>query len=163
MPLETRSLFWMEKNDDTWKQCLPLLLFHYSQIQKSGSVYIGHITPYSSSPEDIVTHSIISYLSSCDISLEKLVVVLTAVNTGWKNSPIRQIQIHLRKPLQWTVYPLDFNELPFRHLFQYLTVNQRVRNLWNLQSGKKLCDYEKRPVISFDSIVCQIPQYTEIY
>ncbi|GBL75056.1 hypothetical protein AVEN_243840-1 [Araneus ventricosus] len=98
---------------------------HYSLyiIQEPGSVYIGHVTPTSGSSEDIVT-SIISYLSGRGISLEKLVVIGydgTAVNTGWKNGLIRRIEIHLGKPLQWVVCLLHhFNELPFRHLFQYL-------------------------------------------
>ncbi|GBM01313.1 hypothetical protein AVEN_170360-1 [Araneus ventricosus] len=95
---------------------------HYSLIQEPGSVYIGHVTSTSGSSEDIVT-SILSYLSGCGISLEKLVVIGcdgAAVNTGWKNGLIRRIEIHLRKALQWAVCLLHFNDLPFRHLFQYL-------------------------------------------
>ncbi|GBN92321.1 hypothetical protein AVEN_52993-1 [Araneus ventricosus] len=95
---------------------------HSSLIQEPDSVYIGHITPTSRSPEDIVT-SIISYLPGSSISLEKLVVIGcdgTAIYTGWKSGLIRRIEIHLGKPLQWTVCLLHFNELPFRHLFENL-------------------------------------------
>ncbi|GBN92320.1 hypothetical protein AVEN_52992-1 [Araneus ventricosus] len=70
---------------------------HSSLIQEPDSVHIGHITPTSGSPEDIVT-SIISYLSDRGISLEKLVVIGcdgTAINTGWKNEPNVFRRIHL--------------------------------------------------------------------
>ncbi|GBN84912.1 hypothetical protein AVEN_243462-1 [Araneus ventricosus] len=101
---------------------------HYSLIQEPGSVYIGHVTLISGSSEDIVT-PIISYLSGRGISFEKLVVIGcdgTAVNTGWKNGLIHRIEIHLWKSLQWAVCLLDFNELPFRHLFQYLDCKSTV-------------------------------------
>ncbi|GBL74776.1 hypothetical protein AVEN_243637-1 [Araneus ventricosus] len=44
---------------------------HYSLIQESAAVYIGHVTPTSGGSADIVT-SIISYLSGRGISLKKL-------------------------------------------------------------------------------------------
>lgn len=132
---------------------------HYSLIQEPGSVYIGHVTPTSGSSEDIVT-SIISYLSGRGISLEKLVVIGcdgTAVNTGWKNGLIRRIEIHLGKPLQWAVCLLHFNELPFRHLFQYLDGKSTGPKSLRGPIGEKLSGCEKRPVIGFKSIGCQIP------
>lgn len=90
---------------------------HYPLIQEPGSVYIFHVTPTSGSSEDIV-----SYLSGHGFSLEKLFVIGcngTAVNTSYKTGLIRRIEIPLGKPLQWTIYLLHFNELPFCNLFQY--------------------------------------------
>lgn len=131
---------------------------HYSLIQEPGSIYIGHVAPASGSSQDIAT-SIISYLSGRDISLEKLVVIGcdgTAVNTGCKNGLIRRIEMHLGKPLQWAVCLLHFNELPFRHLFQYLDGKSTGPKSLRGPIGEKLSGCEKRPVIAFKSIDCQI-------
>ncbi|GBM06104.1 hypothetical protein AVEN_265166-1 [Araneus ventricosus] len=129
---------------------------HNSLIQEPGSVYIGHVTPTSGSSEDIVTF-IISYLSGRGISLEKLVVKGcdgTAVITSWLNGLIRRIEIHLRKPLQWAVCLLHFNELPFR---QYLDGKSTGPKSLRGPIGEKLSGCEKRPVIGFKRFDCQIP------
>lgn len=133
---------------------------HYSLIQEPGNIFLGHVTPNSGSSEDIVT-SFISYLSSNDISLEELVVIGcdgTAVNTGLRNGIIRRIELHLGKPLQWAVCLLHFNELPFRHLFQYLDGKSTGPNSLKGPIGEKLNKCETLPVVQFKSINCQIPE-----
>ncbi|KAL4720604.1 hypothetical protein ACJJTC_006946 [Scirpophaga incertulas] len=132
---------------------------HYVLIQEPGNIFLGHVTPNSGSAEDIAT-SIISYLTSNDISLDELVVIGcdgTNVNTGLKNGIIRRIETHLGKPLQWAVCLLHFNELPFRHLFQYLDGKSGPNSLKG-PIGEKLIKCETLPVVQFESIDCQIPE-----
>lgn len=133
---------------------------HYVLIQEPGNIFLGHVTPNSGSSEDIAT-SIISYLTSNDISLDELVVIGcdgTNVNTGLKNGIIRRIETHLGKPLQWAVCLLHFNELPFRHLFQYLDGKSTGPNSLKGPIGGKLIKCETLPVVQFESIDCQIPE-----
>lgn len=133
---------------------------HYSLIQEPGSSYIGHVTPTSGSSGDIVT-SIISYLSSRVISLEELVIIGcdgTNVNTGYKAGLIHRIEVHLGKPLQWAVCLLHFNELPFRHLFQYIDGKSKGPKSYKGPIGEKLLGCEKRPVVAFKRINCEIPE-----
>ncbi|GBM88836.1 hypothetical protein AVEN_121326-1 [Araneus ventricosus] len=94
----------------------------YSLIQEPGSTYIAHVSPSSSSSNDI-TQSIISRLSELPISLEKLEVVGcdgTVTNTEWKNVVIHRLENRVERPLQWSICLLPFNELPFRHFFQHI-------------------------------------------
>lgn len=133
---------------------------HFSLIQEPGSLYVGHITPNSGSSEDIVK-SVISYLSERDISLENLIVIGcdgTSVNTGWKTGLVRRVELYLRKPVQWAICLLHFNELPFRHLFQHLDGNTTGPSTSKGPVGEKLVDCQKLPVVNFQSIDCQIPE-----
>ncbi|KAJ8870255.1 hypothetical protein PR048_029276 [Dryococelus australis] len=72
---------------------------HYTILQESGSVYVGHIFLHEL---DIIR---------CDG---------TVTNKGWNTSDICTIEEQVKRPLQWGVCLLHFNELPFRHLFQTL-------------------------------------------
>lgn len=133
---------------------------HYSLIQEPGSLYVGHVTPNSGSSEDIVK-SLISYLSERGISLDNLSVIGcdgTAVNTGWKTGLIRRVELYLRKPLQWAICLLHFNELPFRHMFLHLDGKTTGPSTSKGAIGEKLVDCEKLPVVNFQSIDCQIPE-----
>lgn len=133
---------------------------HYSLIQEPGNIFLGHVTPNSGSSADFAT-SIISYLSSNDISLEELVVIGcdgTTVNTVLRNGIIRRIELHLGKPLQWAVCLLHYDELPFRHLFQYMDGKSTGPNSLKGPIGEKLIKCETLPVVMFKSIDCQIPE-----
>lgn len=133
---------------------------HYSLIQEPGHIFLGHVTPNSGTSKDIAT-SIISYLSSNDILLDELIVIGcdgTAVNTGLRNGIIRRIELHLGKPLQWAICLLHFNELPFRHLFQYLDGKSTGPNSLKGPIGEKLIKCETLPVVQFKAIDCPIPE-----
>lgn len=133
---------------------------HYSLISEPGSNYIGHVSPSTSSASDIAI-SIISYISQIGLSLDKLEVIGcdgTATNTGWKNGVIRQIELHVGRPLQWSVCLLHFNELPFRHLFQHLDGVTTGPKSFSGPIGSQLTGCEKLPVVEFERIDCVIPE-----
>ena len=41
-------------------------------------------------------------------------------NTGCNNGVIREVEETLGRPLQWAIFQLHLNELPFRHLFEHI-------------------------------------------
>lgn len=132
---------------------------HYSLIQEPGSTYIGHVSPSSSSSTDI-TRSIKSHLSELGIPLEKLEVIGcdgTVTNTGWKNGIIRQLELHVGRPLQWSVCLLHFNELPFRHIFQHIDGQTAGPKSFSGPIGQQLTGCEKLPVVQYESVDCFIP------
>jgi hypothetical protein len=95
---------------------------HYSIIKEPGSIYIGHVSPTTGTAKEIA-NAILDHLKSSNILLDELDVIGcdgTVTNTGWKTGVIRQIEESIKRPLQWSVCLLHFNELPFRHLFQAL-------------------------------------------
>lgn len=122
--------------------------------------YIGHTCPSSSSATDIAK-SITSYLSENGFLLDKLEVVGcdgTVINTGFRNSVIRQIEIHVGRPLQWSICLLHYNELPFRYLFQHLDGNTTGPIGYSGPIGKVIPDCERLPVVDFNPIDCEIPK-----
>lgn len=133
---------------------------HYSLIQEPGSIYIGHVSPSSSSATNIAK-VITSYLSQNCISPEKLEVIGcdgTVTNTGRKNGVIRQIELYVGRPLQWSICMLHFNELPFRHIFLHLDGVTTGPKCYSGNIGKDLPGCEKLPVVEFERIDCVIPE-----
>lgn len=132
---------------------------HYSIIQEPGSIYLGHVAPKSGSAKDIAS-TIISYFTEKDISLEHLDIIGcdgTNTNTGWKSGVIRQLEVQSGRPLQWAVCLLHFIELPFRHLFQYLDGVTTGPRSFSGSIGQSLSGCEKREVVEFQPIDCEIP------
>lgn len=132
---------------------------HYSLIQEPGSLYIGHVSPSSGSSNDIAS-SIISYLSTHNIPLDELDVIGcdgTVTNTGWKSGVIRLIELHIKRPLQWGVCLLHFNELPLRHMFISLDGVTTGPKSLSGPIGAQLSDCEKQAVVNFENIHCVIP------
>lgn len=80
------------------------------------------------------------------------------MNTGWKKGVIRQIELHVGRPLQWAICLLHFNELPFRHLFLHLDGDTTGPKSFSGPIGKKLAGCEKLPLVSFERVDCPIPQ-----
>lgn len=137
---------------------------HISLIQQPRSNYISHVSPTSGSGKNI-TDSIISRRNELNISLEDLDVVGsdgTATNTGWKNGVIHNIEMILKRPLQWSICLLHFkNELPFRHLFEHLNGPIIDPKSFCGPIGKSLLGCENLPVVEFESIGCDIPSLDE--
>ncbi|GBO46904.1 hypothetical protein AVEN_65118-1 [Araneus ventricosus] len=132
---------------------------HCSLIQEPGSTYIGHVSPSSSSSNDI-TQSIISRLSELSISLEKLEVVGcdgTVTNTGWQNGVIHRLENHVGRPLQWSICFLHFIDLPFRHIFQHIDGQIAGSKSFSGPIGQHLTCCEKLPVVDYEPIDCSIP------
>ena len=133
---------------------------HYSLIKEPGSEYIGHVSPNSGSAKDIFT-SILSGLTEQGMSIENLDLVGcdgTNTNTGWKRGTIRELEVHIGRPLQWAVCLLHFIELPFRHLFIHLDGETAGPTSFCGPIGKKLSDCGKLAVIGFEKIDCEIPE-----
>lgn len=132
---------------------------HYSIIQEPGSVYVGHVTPCSGSAQNIAD-SIISYLKKTGLSLDDLDVIGcdgTVTNTGWKGGVIRTIEEKVKRPMQWAVCLLHFNELPLRHLFQFLDGDTTGPTTFKGPIGTELNNCEKLPLVKFASVECEIP------
>ncbi|CAH0564432.1 unnamed protein product [Brassicogethes aeneus] len=119
---------------------------HYSLIQEPGSTYIGHVSTSSSSSNNI-TQSIISRLSELSMLLEKLE----------KNGVIHRLENHVGRPLQWSICLLHFNELPFRHIFQYIDGKTAGPTTFSGSIGQQLTNCEKLPVVDYEPIDCSVP------
>jgi len=132
---------------------------HYSLVQEPESVYIGHVSPSSSSAADI-SRSIITFLDEHSFSLENLEVVGcdgTVTNTGWKSGVIQKLEHHIRRPLQWSICLLHFNELPLRHLFQHIDGQTAGPKSFLGPIGQQLNDCEKLPTVAYEPIEVFIP------
>ncbi|GBP06283.1 Protein asteroid homolog 1 [Eumeta japonica] len=65
----------------------------------------------------------------------------------------------LQRPLQWIICMLHLNELPLRHLFDYLDGKTSGPSTYNGPIGKLLDKCETRAVVEFESI----PVYTPVW
>lgn len=134
---------------------------HYSLVQEPGSKFFGHITPSSGHAKNI-TESIFSFISKeAPESLQSLQAVGcdgTVVNTGRHGGVIRLLEIKLKRPLQWFVCLLHFNELPLRHLFEKIDGATSGPKTHCGPIGKQLNECESLPVVNFVSISCNLPE-----
>lgn len=76
----------------------------------------------------------------------------TATHTGWKSGAIRNIEVKCKRPLQWFICLLHFNELPYRHLFEHLDGSTTGPASFSGPIGKQLSGCEKYPVVDFEVI-----------
>jgi len=132
---------------------------HVSLIEEPGSTYIGHISPSNGSAAEI-KRGIVDYFSANNISLSNLVAIGcdgTNVNTGRINGVIRLIEKELGKPLQWLVCQLHGNELPLRHLFQYLDGSTTGPRAFAGPIGKALSTCQEMSVVHFNKIDVDLP------
>ena len=132
---------------------------HISLIQEPESKYIGHATPTNGSALQI-KNSIINFLETNNIVTSNIVAIGcdgTVVNTGFRTGVIRQIEEHLKKPLQWFICQLHANELPLRHLFQHLDGKTSGPNGFSGSIGKQLEICHKLPVVEFVRIKSNLP------
>ncbi|GBM41867.1 hypothetical protein AVEN_8536-1 [Araneus ventricosus] len=81
----------------------------------------------------------------------------TVINTGWKNGVINRIENHVGRPLQWSIYLMHFNELPFCHIFQHIDGQTARPKCFSGPIGLQLTCYEKLPVVDYEPIDCSIP------
>ena len=63
---------------------------------------------------------------------------------------IRLIDKTIEKPVQWFICLLHINELPLRHLFDYLEGPTTEPRIFSRTIDKALQTCDKRPVISFE-------------
>ena len=127
---------------------------HISVIREPGGQYIGHVTPSNGTGSEIAK-CILNYLKHVDFNMNELEAIGcdgTATNTGRKNGVIRNIEVKIQRPLQWFICLLHFNELPFRHLFEYLDGDTTGPASFCGEIGKQLPGCEKLPVVHFEAI-----------
>lgn len=131
----------------------------YRRVRKEvtrepGGQYIGHVTPANGTGSEI-TKCILNYLQNNDFDINELEAIGcdgTATNTGWKNGAIRNIEVKIQRPLQWFICLLHFNELPFRHLFEYLDGETTGPASFCGEIGKQLPGCDKLRVVHFETI-----------
>lgn len=91
---------------------------HYVITGEPGDFYVSHTTPDSGKGVDIAM-SIFKELENTDL-VDRLHLIKsdgTNTMTGYENGAIRNIELLLGKPLQWSICMLHLNELPLRHMF----------------------------------------------
>lgn len=81
----------------------------------------------------------------------------TNVNTGLKRGVIRILEEKFRKPLQWAICLLHFNELPLRHIFEYLDGKTTGPTSFSGPIGKILSDCENLQIVKFEKIDFDLP------
>ncbi|GBL73217.1 hypothetical protein AVEN_159278-1 [Araneus ventricosus] len=62
-----------------------------------------------------------------------------------------------RKPAPWSTCLLNFNELPFRHIFQHIDCQTAGPKSFSGPIGRQLTCCEKLPVVDYEPIDCLIP------
>jgi hypothetical protein len=133
---------------------------HVSLIQEPGSLYLGHVTPVRGSA-DSVKRSILDFFEAKHINVQNLAAIGcdgTAVNTGRKGGIIRLLEEHIKRPLHWFVCLFHSNELPLRHLFEYLDGSTTGPRSYSGPVGTLLQQCDKMPLAEFQKMECDIPQ-----
>ncbi|GBL91580.1 hypothetical protein AVEN_23639-1 [Araneus ventricosus] len=120
-----------------------------------------HLTPQTSLLHPVsgtgsdIAKCILKYLEDNDVDINELESTGfkgTVTNTGWNNGVIRNIECKIQRPLQWFICLLHFNELPIKHLFEYLDgETTRIASFFG-KIGKKLTNCEILPIINFEAI-----------
>ena len=132
---------------------------HISIISEPGSTYFGHMTPTAGSSK-VIAAELIAYLSKRNVDTSGIKAVGcdgTAANTGNRGGIIRLLEVALHRLLQWFVCQLHANELPLRHLFEYLDGPTNGPKGFSGPIGKSLVNCEKLPVVDYIPINCVLP------
>ena len=77
----------------------------------------------------------------------------TAINTGKHVGIIRQLELHVKRPLQWFICMFHFNELPLRHLFTHLDGTTAGPNAFTGALGKALLSCQSLDVVSLKQLM----------
>lgn len=80
----------------------------------------------------------------------------TVTNTGKFSVVIRLFEKRLQRPLQWIVCMLHLNELPLRHLLDYMGGKTSGPFTYNGPIGKLLDKCETQAIVEFESIPSQL-------
>ena len=124
---------------------------HIVLLKQPGSKYWGHVTPNSSSAEDIAS-SIFEFIGE---KIRDIFIVGcdgTAVNTGFKNGIVARIEREIEHPVQWAVCMLHGNELPLRAIMKKLDGGTKGPCAHGGEIGKQLQNCETLPIVEFHAI-----------
>ncbi|GBN97717.1 hypothetical protein AVEN_202615-1 [Araneus ventricosus] len=128
-----------------------------SRVQVQGPSFFL-CSPSSGSAQNIGNISL-SDLNETGFLLHELDVIgcdVTVTNTGWKTGVICQIEKQVKRQLLWGVCLLQFNELPFRHLFLNLDGETTAPISFSGPLATRFSKCEKLPVLNFKSSKCKI-------
>ena len=117
-------------------------------------MYFDHVVA-SGGTRKALTETILSSLNDKNVDAGALTAIGcdgTNVNTGKTGGVIRLLEEKFNKPLQWIVCMLRGNELPLRHLFQYLDGTTSGPHGFGGPIGKCLQTCHKLPVCDFEPI-----------
>ena len=94
---------------------------HYTVLRQPASEYLGHFTPESGSGVNIMLGLKEMVMKNGLLPCLKVVGSdATVVNTGHTNGAIALLENELGHRLIWLICLLHINELPVRHLFEWL-------------------------------------------
>lgn len=121
-----RGLFFDGRSDETLKmedsRRRKVREEHITLIKMPESVYLTHVCPESGTSSNIIK-CILEYCDKSHITTDDLRVIGcdgTNVNVGKHSGIIANLEKHLNRPLQWFICQLHANELPLRHLINFL-------------------------------------------
>ena len=128
---------------------------HYVMVGEPGEYYVTHFGTADGKGCSIAD-GIFSAIKDTELQ-EKLEVIGSdgaATMTGVNSGCIRTLEVLLKRPLQWVVCLLHTNELPLRHIFQYLDGGTKSPNAFAGPIGKSLDSNSSQwPVITFKPIL----------
>ena len=128
---------------------------HYVMVGEPGEYYLTHFGTANGKGCSIAD-GIFSAIKDTELQ-EKLEVIGSdgaATMTGVNSGCIRTLEVLLKRPLQWVVCLLHTNELPLRHIFQYLDGGTKSPNAFAGPIGKSLDSNSSQwPVITFKPIL----------
>lgn len=122
------------------------------------TTYVGHVV-VSSGKAQIIKTAILTQLAEQNTSSNFLAVGCdgTVCNTETNSGIIRLMEEHLKRPIQWIVCLLHFNELPLRHFIQHLDGKTTGPHTYSGDIGKLLKNSVGLPVKKFASIASELP------
>ncbi|GBN35177.1 hypothetical protein AVEN_164176-1 [Araneus ventricosus] len=117
---------------------------HISLVKEPGSEYIGHVSVNFGRTKIIVNNIYSFFVMRCN----KVGCDRTSVNIGVKGGIIRNMELILNRPLQWSACQLHANELPLHNLFEHVDRTSTVPRSLTGEIRKSLARCEKLSVVS---------------
>jgi len=118
------------------------------------NAYLGHISRKRSTSEGIL-NSILELFAVNTIDASELCAIGcdgTAVNTESRGGVILRLEKVINRPLQWLICQLHGNELPLRHLMEYLDGPTSGPGGFSGPIGKRLTGSELLSVMNYVAI-----------
>ena len=101
--------------------------------------YVDHFTPKNGKSATLADElKIVVSENESSSSLKVIGADGTNVNTGEKGGAIKLLEDKLDRPLFWDICMLHFNELPFRHLFEFLDGKYKGPGVYEGPVGKEI-------------------------
>ena len=140
---------------------------HVTVISEPGSVYIDHFTPLNDKAASLADELYTLLLEKNSSSTLRVIGADgTNVNTGQKGGAIKILEDKLDAPLFWDICLLHFNELPFRHLFEFLDGKYKGPGIYEGPIGQAMAALSKKVpgnVVKFVSIDGKVPELPESF